>query len=117
MVATPGDPRNGIPLTALEEKVEIDIAYGGSCTGGKKVDMDLYASVVKKARDAGRRIALVLGALVAATATTRALWSVPYAGSIDGWATAILFGALAAALFFPLLDRLTPWVRSATHPM
>ena len=38
MVATPGDPRNGIPLDELGERVKIDIAYGGSCTGGKKVD-------------------------------------------------------------------------------
>src|SRR5215216_2420935 len=34
MVATPGDPRNGIPIDDLEE-VRIDAAYGGSCTGGK----------------------------------------------------------------------------------
>jgi 3-isopropylmalate/(R)-2-methylmalate dehydratase large subunit len=46
MVATPGDPRNGIPLTSLED-VKIDIAYGGSCTGGKKADMDMYASVLR----------------------------------------------------------------------
>lgn len=56
MVATPGDPRNGIPLSTLGEKVKIDIAYGGSCTGGKKVDMDLYASVVRKARESGHSI-------------------------------------------------------------
>ena len=49
MVATPGDPRNGVPLTDLEKKgdVKIDIAYGGSCTGGKKADMDMYASVLR----------------------------------------------------------------------
>lgn len=57
MVATPGDPRNGIPLTDLEGEVAIDIAYGGSCTGGKKVDMDMYASVVRTALDNGRSIA------------------------------------------------------------
>ncbi len=60
MVATPGDPRNGIPLSALEEKrgaVKIDIAYGGSCTGGKKTDMDMYASVLERAQKKGRRIA------------------------------------------------------------
>jgi 3-isopropylmalate/(R)-2-methylmalate dehydratase large subunit len=26
--------------------LRIDIAYAGSCTGGKRADMDLYASVV-----------------------------------------------------------------------
>jgi len=56
MVATPGDPRNGIPLTDLQEEVRIDIAYGGSCTGGKKADMDMYASVVRAAVDKGRTI-------------------------------------------------------------
>ena len=38
MVATPGDPRNGVPLDRLGAGVKIDIAYGGSCTGGKKTD-------------------------------------------------------------------------------
>ena len=51
-------PRNGIPLTSLREAgdVTIDIAYGGSCTGGKKADMDMYASVLQKAVDKGRRV-------------------------------------------------------------
>ena len=61
MVALPGDPRNGVPLRELESKsggeVRIDIAYGGSCTGGKKTDMDMYASVLKRALDHGKRIA------------------------------------------------------------
>ncbi len=56
MVATPGDPRNGIPLADLEGEVAIDIAYGGSCTGGKKADMDMYASVVRQALEVGRSI-------------------------------------------------------------
>ncbi len=56
MVATPGDPRNGIPLRELDGDVRIDIAYGGSCTGGKKADMDMYASVVRRALDAGRSL-------------------------------------------------------------
>ncbi len=49
MVATPGDPRNGIPLGTLQKQgeVRIDIAYGGSCTGGKKTDMDMYARVLR----------------------------------------------------------------------
>ncbi|MEE2887930.1 MAG: aconitase family protein [Planctomycetota bacterium] len=56
MVATPGDPRNGVPLSELGEKVAIDIAYGGSCTGGKKADMDMYASVIRGAMDRGHVI-------------------------------------------------------------
>ncbi len=50
-VATPGDPRNGIPLATLRAKgkTKIHIAYGGSCTGGKKADMDMYAEVVRNA--------------------------------------------------------------------
>ncbi|MFT5430175.1 MAG: 3-isopropylmalate/(R)-2-methylmalate dehydratase large subunit [Myxococcota bacterium] len=61
MVATPGDPRNGIFLDQLEVTtggpVVIDIAYGGSCTGGKMTDMDMYARVLKKALDQGLRVA------------------------------------------------------------
>lgn len=58
MVATPGDPRNGVPLQSLVgQNVKLDIAYGGSCTGGKKADMDMYASVLKRAVDRGERIA------------------------------------------------------------
>ena len=56
MVAVPGDPRNGIPLEDLGDRVSIDIAYGGSCTGGKKTDMDMYARVVRQALDRGRRV-------------------------------------------------------------
>ncbi len=55
-VATPGDPRNGIPLREAGRDVKIDIAYGGSCTGGKKADMDMYAEVVRKAVDAGHSL-------------------------------------------------------------
>ncbi|MDP9035836.1 MAG: aconitase family protein [Myxococcota bacterium] len=57
MVATPGDPRNGIPLTELGGDVAIDIAYGGSCTGGKKADMDMYATVLGAALAKGKRVA------------------------------------------------------------
>ena len=61
MVATPGDPRNGVPLRELEAKVgkpvRIDVAYGGSCTGGKKADMDMYAEVLGRAVASGRRVA------------------------------------------------------------
>jgi 3-isopropylmalate/(R)-2-methylmalate dehydratase large subunit len=57
MVATPGDPRNGIHITELSSEVRIDIAYGGSCTGGKMSDMDMYAAVLKRAVEQGRRVA------------------------------------------------------------
>ena len=57
MVATPGDPRNGIPIDSLGEEVRIDAAYGGSCTGGKMADMDMYAEVLKNALALGKRVA------------------------------------------------------------
>ncbi|HEY4014650.1 MAG TPA: aconitase family protein [Polyangiaceae bacterium] len=57
MVATPGDPRNGVPLADLAGPVRIDIAYGGSCTGGKKADMDMYAGVLARALAKGARVA------------------------------------------------------------
>jgi 3-isopropylmalate/(R)-2-methylmalate dehydratase large subunit len=58
MVATPGDPRNGINISDLPEEVRIDTAYGGSCTGGKMADMDMYAAVLKAAVEQGRRVAI-----------------------------------------------------------
>lgn len=57
MVATPGDPRNGIPINSLTEAVRIDAAYGGSCTGGKMADMDMYAEVLENALASGKRVA------------------------------------------------------------
>jgi 3-isopropylmalate/(R)-2-methylmalate dehydratase large subunit len=57
MVATPGDPRNGIPIDELPEEVIIDAAYGGSCTGGKMADMDMYAEVLENALAQGKRVA------------------------------------------------------------
>ncbi|MEI8254838.1 MAG: aconitase family protein [Deltaproteobacteria bacterium] len=57
MVATPGDPRNGLALADLPGDVKIDIAYGGSCTGGKKADMDMYAEVLSLALARGRTVA------------------------------------------------------------
>jgi len=56
IVARPGDPGNGVPISRLEEKVKIDIAYGGSCTAGKREDMDMYARVLADAVSAGRRV-------------------------------------------------------------
>lgn len=57
MVATPGDPRNGIPIDELTEEIKIDAAYGGSCTGGKMADMDMYAEVLANALANGKRVA------------------------------------------------------------
>ena len=57
MVALPGDPRNGIPIDSLEQEVRIDAAYGGSCTGGKMADMDMYAEVLQNALNQGKRVA------------------------------------------------------------
>jgi 3-isopropylmalate/(R)-2-methylmalate dehydratase large subunit len=57
MVALPGDPRNGIPIDELAEEVRIDAAYGGSCTGGKMADMDMYATVLQNALSQGKRVA------------------------------------------------------------
>jgi 3-isopropylmalate/(R)-2-methylmalate dehydratase large subunit len=57
MVATPGDPRNGVPISQLPGEVKIDIAYGGSCTGGKMADMDMYADILGRALDKGMTVA------------------------------------------------------------
>jgi len=57
MVALPGDPRNGIPIDELPEEVVINAAYGGSCTGGKMADMDMYAEVLQNALAQGKRVA------------------------------------------------------------
>ncbi|MDQ1557990.1 MAG: 3-isopropylmalate/(R)-2-methylmalate dehydratase large subunit [Pyrinomonadaceae bacterium] len=57
MVATPGDPRNGVNISELKEEVKIDAAYGGSCTGGKMADMDMYAAVLQRAVEQGKRVA------------------------------------------------------------
>jgi len=57
MVALPGDPRNGIPIDELPQEVLIDAAYGGSCTGGKMADMDMYARILQNALAHGKRVA------------------------------------------------------------
>jgi 3-isopropylmalate/(R)-2-methylmalate dehydratase large subunit len=46
MVARPGDPGQGLALVDLPERVQIDIAYGGSCTAGKREDFDHYHRVL-----------------------------------------------------------------------
>jgi 3-isopropylmalate/(R)-2-methylmalate dehydratase large subunit len=57
MVARPGDPGLGLPLAALEAPVHIDIAYGGSCTAGKREDFDHYHAVLAWAAGQGLRVA------------------------------------------------------------
>ena len=56
MIALPGDPGNGLFIEELGQEVKVDIAYAGSCTAGKKEDMDMYARVLKEAADQGERI-------------------------------------------------------------
>jgi 3-isopropylmalate/(R)-2-methylmalate dehydratase large subunit len=64
MVATPGDPERGIASDPKNGayvpeigRVKIDIAYGGSCTAGKRDDLDMYARVMREADAAGKRVA------------------------------------------------------------
>jgi 3-isopropylmalate/(R)-2-methylmalate dehydratase large subunit len=56
MVALPGDPGNGVPISELGGPVRVDIAYAGSCTAGKKSDMDMYAAVFRDALGQGKRV-------------------------------------------------------------
>lgn len=56
-VAAPGDPGNGTALAALRERPRVDIAYGGSCTAGKREDFDHYHAVLAWAVERGLRIA------------------------------------------------------------
>jgi len=56
MIATPGDPGNGIFIDELPAPVKIDIAYGGSCTAGKKEDLDMYVRVFREALTRGLRV-------------------------------------------------------------
>ncbi|GAB3777747.1 hypothetical protein GCM10028796_57240 [Ramlibacter monticola] len=56
MVARPGDPGNGLPLDQLGERVPVDIAYGGSCTAGKREDFDQYHAVLAWGLARGLRV-------------------------------------------------------------
>jgi 3-isopropylmalate/(R)-2-methylmalate dehydratase large subunit len=56
MVALPGDPGNGLFIRDLGERVKVEIAYAGSCTAGKKSDMDMYAAVFQDALTQGLRV-------------------------------------------------------------
>ena len=57
MLALPGDPGNGLYVDELPGEVRIDIAYAGSCTAGKKEDMDMYARVFAEALEHGEHVA------------------------------------------------------------
>jgi 3-isopropylmalate/(R)-2-methylmalate dehydratase large subunit len=57
MVALPGDPGNGLYIDELDDdEIRLDVAYAGSCTAGKKEDMDMYAAVLNAAREQGQRV-------------------------------------------------------------
>ena len=57
MVARPGDPGQGLALLDLHERVRIDIAYGGSCTAGKREDFDHYHAVLSWGLANGLKVA------------------------------------------------------------
>jgi len=57
LIALPGDPGNGRAIAEAGERVRVDIAYAGSCTAGKKEDMDMYARVLDEAAERGERVA------------------------------------------------------------
>jgi 3-isopropylmalate/(R)-2-methylmalate dehydratase large subunit len=57
MVAAPGDPGNGMALHTLRDRPRLDIAYGGSCTAGKREDFDHYHAVLQWAAERGLRVA------------------------------------------------------------
>src|SRR5256885_4627081 len=56
MLALAGDPGNGHVIEE-SERVRVDIAYAGSCTAGKRADMDMYARVLEEAAERGERVA------------------------------------------------------------
>jgi 3-isopropylmalate/(R)-2-methylmalate dehydratase large subunit len=56
MIALPGDPGNGLFIDEIGDRIKVDIAYAGSCTAGKKEDMDMYARVLREAAEAGEKV-------------------------------------------------------------
>ncbi|CAG9268749.1 aconitase family protein [Paraburkholderia caribensis] len=56
MLAAPGDPGNGIALRDLAQRPRVEIAYGGSCTAGKREDFDHYHAVLAWAAARGMRV-------------------------------------------------------------
>lgn len=57
IVAKPGDPGLGLPLADLADRPRIDIAYGGSCTAGKREDFEQYHAVLAWAAQRGLKAA------------------------------------------------------------
>ena len=57
MIALPGDPGNGLYIDTIADPIKVDIAYAGSCTAGKREDMDMYARVLGEAAAQGARVA------------------------------------------------------------
>jgi 3-isopropylmalate/(R)-2-methylmalate dehydratase large subunit len=56
MVARPGDPGNSLALAQVAEPVAVDIAFGGSCTAGKRSDFDYYHEVLQWGLEHGLRV-------------------------------------------------------------
>lgn len=56
MVATPGDPGNGVPVATLGGDVSVDTVFVGSCTGAKRADFEMYAAVAREAVAAGKHV-------------------------------------------------------------
>ncbi|WP_454735952.1 aconitase family protein [Cupriavidus necator] len=57
MLARPGDPGSGLSVAELDQPVGIDIAYGGSCTGGKREDLRHCHEVLAWAVERGMKVA------------------------------------------------------------
>lgn len=56
MLAAPGDPGRGIAVDRLDAPVRIDMAYGGSCTAGKREDFVHYHTVLAWGLSHGLRV-------------------------------------------------------------
>ncbi|MEM5289889.1 aconitase family protein [Paraburkholderia sabiae] len=57
MLASPGDPGRGLMVSELGKIVKVDIAYGGSCTGGKREDLRRCYDVIRWALEHGLKVA------------------------------------------------------------
>ena len=57
MLARPGDPGQGVAVSELRDPVRVDIAYGGSCTGGKREDLRHCFEVLQWALRHDRKVA------------------------------------------------------------
>jgi 3-isopropylmalate/(R)-2-methylmalate dehydratase large subunit len=94
MVARPGDPGLGVPLSELTDPVPIQVAYGGSCTAGKREDFEQYHAVLSWAAARGLRVADGV-TLYLQFGTT----AVRDHGVVQGWLAA--FEAVGAELLQP----------------